>query len=222
MKHDRKLRSVALITEHDHNLAFDGIERLFRHNFQDLPARLETARIACGADFYTLADVKKAGQPINNLILGFHGHPKYMCISKYETLSEQSIGLLAPWKQILAGDATILLYSCSTGAEDKPIAKTVSAFLERDVFAPKFTLVPETDIGHTAPIGEFACTEDSRISFAYENFRHYKHILFKGYRYDNSIGTLAHGYSLAEDQLAGSSGLPVSPDALFLRSYTNI
>ncbi len=189
-----KKLALALITNHDYNNAAKGMESMFHQDFSDLPDyKLYTQRTDNLEElFNNLRDYSKV-KSIDALILAYHGNQNIMRINESQIItSSNAKKLFKDYQSVFSDDAIIILYSCSTGKGRKNIATALANTLNKDVIAPKFTLIPETDIDKNKRIGEFAPDKNKRISFDYENFKMYPQINFKDDIYKNSIATFSY------------------------------
>ncbi|MBI4448161.1 hypothetical protein HY643_04215 [Candidatus Woesearchaeota archaeon] len=189
-----KKLALAIITNNDDNNATEGIEEMFMADFSDLPNyQLYTARADNLEEFFNNLRDYSAIKPIDALILAYHGSQNGIEINFGKSINIfNAKKLFQNYSSVFSNDAIILLYSCSSGKGDRNIATSLAEVLDRDVVAPKFTLIPETGLKQNERVGEFAPDETGRASFDYNNFRTYEKIDFKGRRYLGPLATFSY------------------------------
>lgn len=189
-----KKLALALITTSDHNNATKGMEEMFQDNFKELPQyQLYSGRPKKIRDLLNFIRDYSKIKRIDALVLAFHGRRESMNVSLWDNIGIYNAkDIFKGYSQCFSDSAIIILYSCSVGSGKKNLAKVINDVLNRDVIAPKFTLIPETDLPPDKRVGEFALTEDGRVSFDYKDYRIYSELYFKGDMYDKAVAPISY------------------------------
>jgi len=177
-----KKLALAIITNHDSVGIFNDFEERILWDFEDMPdykiyfVRPENMNglLNCMRDYSLL-------QPIDTLILAYHGLPNLMGINSEENLTRFDCDrIFEHYGSTLSNDAVVLLSSCSTGGfsdkdEWKNLAISISNSLKVDVISPKhlYALESSRNVSPISRVGEFAYDENGRASFDYDNFESY-------------------------------------------------
>ncbi len=182
---DKKL-ALALIAKHDYNGATEGMETMFKNDFLDIPNyQLYTERIESMPQIFLYWNDYAKIKKIDTLILAFHGREKSLDIDYLEQIDFSNLErLFENYDILLAEDARVILYSCASGKGKDNIANRLEKILKRKIIAPKFPLMPGTDL--SGKVNEFI-SEDGNVGFNEKDFCLYSSIQFKGEEYENYI-----------------------------------
>ena len=169
----QKKSVLALITEYDPPGVTQGMEKMFKEDFSDLPDyHIYSKRSKSIEEILYALNVSSRIRPLDGLILAYHGEKYSMSVNKFESIDTSNVKeIFERYLDSFSKDAVIILYSCSTGSGEDNIARRISEVLNIDVLAPKVPLIPETSVPETKRIGEFGPDENGRLSFDYKNFK---------------------------------------------------
>lgn len=189
-----RMSALALITSYDLNNATENLEEMFRADFSDLPNYiLSIERVLTINELLENIKNYSKTKTLDALILAFHGNKSGIKINGEERIHVGNVSeLFQDYAQFFSPDAVIIFYACSGGIGDINIAKSLAEILDRDVIAPRLTLITESDLEPSERVGEFALDENGRISFDYGNFRVYDEIEIRGEKYLEALATVSY------------------------------
>ncbi len=174
-----KQLALALLTPEDQD---DRDKERLEENFQEIPQyEVFTGRPKTISDLLNfLRDYAKV-KPIDALILEFHGTQDSFRVTPDTLITTRNVyRLFEGYSDCFSKDAIIILYSCSTGKGSTNIATELSDVLNRDVVSPRLDLFSEKGFPpNLLKLGEFALTEDGRVSFDYNDFTIFDWIVYR-------------------------------------------
>lgn len=205
-----KKSALALITTYDSIGATEGMEEMFLQDFSDLPNyKLNTERVDNLEGLLRNIRQGSLENSIDALILAFHGNMTGLRISENERIDVQNVSkIFKDYSQFFSEDAVIFLYVCFSGIGDPNIAISLAEVLDREVIAPRYTLIPENHLKPEERVGEFIPDKNGRISMDFDNFRIYDEIDFGGQRFPMAIATRAYRDSQGHKIRKDASGKP--------------
>jgi hypothetical protein len=194
---DGKKLALAIISTDDPNGATRGLEDMFQENFTGIPGyRLYTARVSGFYDLFNQLRDYSLLKPIDALILAGHGRKDRIEINPDESITTSNAKeLFAGYSSLLSKDAIVILYSCSSGKGEGSVADAISDALDRDVMAPRYTVIPETDIPPGERKGEFGTDSGGRPAFRCDTFRYYRNITFHEWGYSSALAASSYAQS---------------------------
>ncbi len=171
-----KGKVLAVITTGDLNHATTDLENMFAWNLMEFKERFcfESVRVN---SIEGLKDSIIKHAPVTTLILAFHGAEDSIQIGFNDYYSPDIEKHLSGYDRYLEEDANIILYSCSTGKDERSIAYKFSEVFRKDVIAPRTLLVPETFVAPHDRVGEFTLVDD-RLDFDAEDYRFFRNTIF--------------------------------------------
>ncbi len=178
--------AVALVTEDDKDSSDYSIQRTFEKNFSNINGyQLKFARTKDIESM--LEDIKGFSKirKINSLIQVYHGDSiSFDVKSKEEIDTTNAEKIFKGYSKYFAKDATIILYSCSTGEGKNNLAEKLSKVFNREVIAPRVALGTQETVPDSERINEFKKNSLDQVVFDYKNFE-----LMSGVYDTNSGGT---------------------------------
>ncbi|MCR4327024.1 MAG: DUF4347 domain-containing protein [Nanoarchaeota archaeon] len=174
-----KKKVLALITTYDSPLVTKGMEEMLKNNFKNFAEyELHTKRTKSIKEISNSIEEHSKYKSIDAVILAYHGKKYSFEVSESENVDTSNVQkIFEKYKNSFSKDAIIILYSCSAGSGEDNIAKRISDILDKDVVAPKFTLLSETSLETSQRMGEFALDDNGRVNFDFDKFRRYFYLI---------------------------------------------